>query len=68
MLFMLVQQPFTFLPAYDGPQAFETGNPDLLDPPLQVHDRRIDKAGSNSSIFGENFSNTNYTTHLEMLE
>ena len=33
--------------AYDGPQAFELGNPDLLDPPVQVlrvSDDRGDKA------------------------
>ncbi|VDD75406.1 unnamed protein product [Mesocestoides corti] len=24
------------IPAYDGPQAFELGNPDLLDPPIQI--------------------------------
>ncbi|KAM3181095.1 hypothetical protein ACTXT7_015025 [Hymenolepis weldensis] len=54
--------------AYDGPQAFEIGNPDLLDPPLRVNDRRIDKADSNSSIFGENCSNTNYTIRPKMLK
>ncbi len=30
--------------AYDGPQAFEIGNPDMLDPPVQVLKISPDKA------------------------
>nr|CDS25385.2 tubby [Hymenolepis microstoma] len=45
--------------AYDGSQAFETGNPDLLDPPFRVNDLRAGKLGSASPKIGSSKSNGN---------
>ncbi|VDO01140.1 unnamed protein product, partial [Rodentolepis nana] len=43
--------------AYDGPQAFEVGNPDLLDSPFRATNLSTNKLGSAPPVFGENIFN-----------